>query len=70
MGITFVTWLTALKLARNTGRVASLIFLSPFLSLVFIGFVLGEAISPATPVGLCFIVAGVVVQGVRKPPPE
>ncbi len=56
-------WLTALKLARDTSRVANLIFLSPFLSLVFIQFVLGEAVRPATLGGLALIVGGLAWQG-------
>ena len=62
MGITFVLWLTALKLSTNTARVGNLIFISPFLSLVFIHFLLGEAILPATFFGLALIVAGLFVQ--------
>ncbi len=63
MGITFALWLTAMKYAAmpnggGTARVANLIFLSPFLSLIFIYFLLGEAILPATVVGLGFIIAG------------
>ncbi|MGE4552658.1 MAG: EamA/RhaT family transporter, partial [Desulfovibrionaceae bacterium] len=37
-------------------------FLSPFLSLVFIHWLLGEAIAPATYAGLGLIVAGLLVQ--------
>lgn len=62
MGITFVTWIMALKYSENTAKVGNLIFLSPFLSLVFIHFLLGEEILPATFVGLGLIVAGLVVQ--------
>jgi drug/metabolite transporter (DMT)-like permease len=63
MGITFALWLTAMKYAARpegggTARVANLIFLSPFLSLVFIHFLVGETIHPATVVGLAFIIAG------------
>lgn len=66
MGFTFVLWLTAMRLAAVTARVANLIFLSPFLSLVFIHFVLGEHIVPATLIGLLFIVGGLVLQGTGK----
>jgi len=67
MGITFALWLTAMKYAARpegggTARVANLIFLSPFLSLVFIHFLVGEAIHPATVVGLAFIIAGNVLM--------
>ncbi|MDA0711011.1 MAG: DMT family transporter, partial [bacterium] len=62
MGITYVLWLSALKRADNTARVANLIFLSPFLSLVFIHFFLGEHILPSTFAGLALIVTGLFVQ--------
>lgn len=62
MGFTYVLWLWAMKLTTNTSRVANLIFLSPFLSLVFIGVVLGESIHLATVAGLVLIVAGLLTQ--------
>jgi len=63
MGISFLFWLAAMKLTDNTARIANLIFLSPFLSLVFIYFLVGEKILPSTLLGLVFIIAGLVVQG-------
>jgi drug/metabolite transporter (DMT)-like permease len=60
MGITFVFWLKALKLSESSARVANLIYLSPFLSLVFIRNFLGEDIRPATILGLTLIVAGII----------
>lgn len=62
MGFTFVLWLTAMKLTSSTARIANLIFLAPFLSLVFIHFVLGEHVVGATFVGLVLIVLGLWVQ--------
>jgi drug/metabolite transporter (DMT)-like permease len=62
MGITFVLWLHALKYAENTARVGYLIFLSPFLSLVFIRVFVGEKILASTVTGLVLIVAGLVIQ--------
>ncbi len=62
MGITFLIWLKALKLARSTASVTSLIYLVPFLAFIVIYFVLGEKILPATVVGAVFIVAGIVLQ--------
>ncbi len=62
MGLAFVAWLAALKLAENTARVANLIFLSPCLSLVLIHFVVGEAILPSTLAGLALILSGLWVQ--------
>jgi drug/metabolite transporter (DMT)-like permease len=55
MGITFVLWLSALKYSENTAKVGNLIFISPFVSLVFIHFLVGEDILPSTFVGLVLI---------------
>lgn len=70
MGFTFVLWLGALQRAANAARVANLIFLSPFLSLIFIHVLLGEIIEPATIIGLAAIVAGLLLQkmGTRQAP--
>jgi drug/metabolite transporter (DMT)-like permease len=65
MGITFATWLTALKLSENAAKVGNLIFLSPFLSLIFIHVLVGEEISSSTFVGLVLIIGGLVVQQIR-----
>ena len=62
MGVTFVLWLTALRLTYSAARIGNLIFLSPFLSLVFIHFLVGEEILPSTFVGLVFIIAGNAIQ--------
>lgn len=62
MGITFLAWLKALKLAKTTAHVASLIYLAPFLSLVVISYAVPERIVPSTIVGLVFIVGGIVLQ--------
>jgi len=62
MGITFSLWLTALRLAENTSRVGNLIFLSPFVSLVLIHFLVGEDIRRSTVMGLLLIIAGLILQ--------
>ncbi|MEP1217286.1 MAG: DMT family transporter [Marinobacter sp.] len=62
MGVAFVLWSYAMKKAENTARVSNLIFISPFLSLVFIYFILGEIILPSTYIGLVLIVAGLWIQ--------
>lgn len=66
MGITFVIWLKALSLSDTTAKVSNLIYLSPFLSLVFIYFIVGEKILPSTIVGLFFIVMGIILQQYRS----
>ncbi|MCP4751827.1 MAG: DMT family transporter [Proteobacteria bacterium] len=65
MGITFVCWLMALKLSLNTAKVGNLIFISPFLSLVFIHFLVGEEILPSTFVGLVVITASLLIQQIK-----
>ena len=62
MGLTFLLWLKALELARTTARVSNLVFLSPFLSLVLIRVLVGEAILPSTLAGLVLIVCGILLQ--------
>ncbi|SEA60068.1 Permease of the drug/metabolite transporter (DMT) superfamily [Desulfuromusa kysingii] len=65
MGICFVFWLMAMKLTSSAARISNLIFLSPFLSLIFIYFLLGEKILPATFIGLLFIVTGLFCQRIK-----
>ncbi len=62
MGITFLLWLKALKAARTTAHVVNLIYLVPFLSLLWIAAVLREPIYPSTLVGLVLIVTGIILQ--------
>jgi drug/metabolite transporter (DMT)-like permease len=62
MGLTFVLWLTALKLSTNTARISNLVFISPFISLIMISLVVGEKILPSTLIGLAIIVTGIGIQ--------
>ncbi|MFH2094945.1 MAG: DMT family transporter [Bacteroidota bacterium] len=64
MGITFILWLMAMKLTTSNDKISSLVFISPFLSLIFIHYVLGEQIHLTTLAGLVLIVAGIFVQKV------
>lgn len=66
MGITFVLWLTAIKLSETTAQVSNLIYLSPFISLMLINLVLGEKILPSTFVGLILIIAGIILQNYKR----
>jgi drug/metabolite transporter (DMT)-like permease len=65
MGICFVLWLTAMKLSDNAAKLSNLIFLSPFLSLIFISLFLGEKILVSTFAGLALIVTGLLCQRIR-----
>lgn len=62
MGITFVFWLKAVNLTPSISKISNLIFLSPFLSLVFIYFFVGEEILMSTIVALFLIISGLVIQ--------
>jgi len=63
MGVTFLLWQQALRRTAHAGRVAQLIFLSPFISLLLIDRVLGEHVRPSSFVGLALIVGGLLVAG-------
>lgn len=66
MGITFVFWLKAVNLTHSVSKISNLIFLSPFLSLVFIYFFVGEQILISTVVALVLIISGLVIQQKMK----
>lgn len=67
MGLAFVLWSRAMKLAEHTAGISNLIFISPFLSLVFIHFVLGEVILASTYIGLILILGGLWLQQWQRP---
>ena len=62
MGVAFVLWLMAMQRAESTARIANLIFLSSFVSLFLLYFLVGEPIALATPVGLLLILLGLGLQ--------
>jgi drug/metabolite transporter (DMT)-like permease len=66
MGITFVIWLKALKLAGRTDKIGNLIYLTPFCALVFIHIFLGEKIYLTTILGLILIILGILLQQLNK----
>ncbi|KOO05657.1 DMT family transporter [Vibrio hepatarius] len=65
MGVTFVLWLSALKLTQNTARISNLIFASPFVSLILLATIIGEEIHPTTLIGLVLIISGLVIQQIK-----
>jgi len=69
MGITFVFWLKALQLSESTGKVSNLVYLTPFLSLIFIHIILGERIYWTSAAGLSMVIAGILIQQIKKPGP-
>ena len=62
MGLTSFVWLKALKLSESTARISNYVYLSPFISLIFIHFVVGETILFTSFLGLVLIVAGILLQ--------
>lgn len=62
MGVTFIFWLLAMQNATNTAKISNLIFISPFLSFIFIYFILKEPILISTIVGFTFIIFGLLFQ--------
>lgn len=62
MGITFVLWLKALSLAESKAKLGNIIYLVPFVSLVFIHFFVGEQIYWTTIAGLLIIVTSILFQ--------
>ena len=64
MGLTFLFWLKAMQSAINTSKITNLIFMSPFLSLIFIYFILNEKISFSTIQGLGLIVCGLILVAI------
>ncbi|MCJ8351000.1 DMT family transporter [Moritella sp.] len=65
MGISFILWLMAIKLATNTAQVSNLIFISPFISLFLLSRIVGEEIHPSTFIGLVTIIVGLVIQQIN-----
>lgn len=62
MGVTFVFWLKAMQYTDKASRIANLIFISPFLSLIFIYMFVGEQILLSTIIGLILIILGLLLQ--------
>jgi uncharacterized membrane protein len=62
VGITYVFWMKAMQLSTNNAKIGNMVFLTPFLSLIFIRFILNETLFITTFIGLAFIVAGIFVQ--------
>lgn len=66
VGVTYILWLKAMNYSTNNAKIGNLVYFAPFLSLVFIRFILKEQLFATTFIGLIFIVAGVLVQQIGK----
>jgi drug/metabolite transporter (DMT)-like permease len=66
MGVTFFFWLKALQLSETSDKVSNLVYIAPFLSLVFVHFIIKETVYYTTPAGLLLIIAGIFLQNQRS----
>ena len=62
MGLAFVLWLRALTLSRDSAAIGIFAYLTPFISLIFIHFVLGERIMLSSVAGLALIIGGIGIK--------
>ncbi|MCD6223014.1 MAG: DMT family transporter [Thermoplasmata archaeon] len=62
MSVTFFIWLKALEKSKNFAKTSNFIYLTPFISLIFIHFIVGERMYVSTMVGLTLIVLGIILQ--------
>jgi len=66
MGITFVLWIKALELSTTTDRVSNLVYIAPFLNLLFVNLILDERIFATTIFGIILLVTGILIQNLIK----
>jgi drug/metabolite transporter (DMT)-like permease len=66
MSLTYFLWLRGLSYSVNTAKVANLVYISPFISLIIIDRVLGEHILVSTVIGLTLIIGGIIIQHLTK----
>lgn len=66
MGVTFALWLKALQFSDSTGKVANLIYITPFASLLFIHFILHEELYYTSYIGLILIIVGILAGRIKK----
>ena len=62
VGITYLLWMKAMQMSTNNAKTGSLIFIAPFISLIFISLILKEKIFITTISGLVLIISGIVWQ--------
>jgi drug/metabolite transporter (DMT)-like permease len=65
MGVTFVLWIKAMKLTASNDKISNLVYIAPFISLVFIHYFVGETIYATSLIGLTLIVLGILVEKLR-----
>ena len=49
-------------MAATTDKVSNLVYFAPFISLIFVHFILNEPVYYTTPAGLLLIIGGILIQ--------
>ena len=62
MGLCFVFWLKALQYSTSADRVAILVYIVPFTSMMLVGLIVGESIQVSSVLGAVFIISGILIQ--------
>jgi len=65
MGLAFIFWLLALKYSETTDKISSLVYLAPFLNLLFVHLILGEKVFITTIGGILLIISGIALQNIQ-----
>jgi drug/metabolite transporter (DMT)-like permease len=65
VGITYLIWMKAMYFSDNNALTGSLIYIAPFLSLIFISTIIGETIHLTTIIGLILIASAILYQQIR-----
>jgi drug/metabolite transporter (DMT)-like permease len=65
MGITFILWIKAMKYTSSNDKISNLVYIAPFLSLIFIHYFVGETIYVTSLIGLSLIVLGILIEKLR-----
>ena len=66
MGLSFYFWSRALELSNGVSSVSNLAFLSPFISLIWIYYILGEMIQPIAFGGLVLILISIWIVQINR----
>lgn len=64
-GLAFVFWFLALQYGDTT-KMSNIIFLTPFISLIYIHLILNERVLISSVLGLCIIVASILIQSIAE----
>ena len=65
LGFAYIFWMQAMHLSENNAQIGNMVFIAPFISLVFIHFILHETIYYTTFIGLFFIIGGILIQQIK-----